>query len=264
MQLQTDKMLAHKTDGVGWMTFNNPERRNAMSLEMWDALTAILDDFAADPDIKVVVMKGAGGKSFVAGADISQFEKHRSSAEAEAAYARTSLEARNRMAALQKPLIAMIQGFCVGGGLGIAMRADIRVASDDSQLGIPAARLGVAYSLDGMADLLKLVTPARAKEMLFTAKRYSAAEAMEFGLLNKVVPAAELEAAVAEYTSAIVENAPLTIRAAKVIINQAVLEPAERDAALVNQVYNACFDSEDFAEGRRSFMEKRKPVFKGR
>jgi enoyl-CoA hydratase/carnithine racemase len=263
MQLDTEKILVSKDDGIGWLTFNNPARRNAMSLEMWDAVSIALDDFAADSSVRVVVLKGAGGKSFVSGADISQFEKHRSDAAAEEVYAQSSKAARDKMAALRKPIIAMIQGFCVGGGVGVAMKADIRIASEDSQFGIPAARLGIAYSLEGLHDLLALVGPARAKEMLFTGRRYSAAEALAFGLVNKVVPPAQLEEAVAEYTGEIKANAPLTIAASKVIVNEAIKDLPERNHALVSEVYKACFDSSDFAEGRRAFMEKRKPVFRG-
>jgi enoyl-CoA hydratase len=260
----TDKILVRKEAAVGWLTFNNPARRNAMSLDMWQATGEALADFAADPAIRVVVMQGAGGKSFVSGADISQFDQLRATAEAEAHYAAVSKQARAQMMTLRKPLIAMIQGYCIGGGLGLAMRADLRVASDDSQFGIPAAKLGLAYGLDGMEDLVALVGPSRAKELLFTGRRYSAAEALAFGLLNKVVPAAELEPTVQAYVADIVANAPLTLTAAKVVIDEAVKDGAERDHALIAEVCAACFDSEDFREGRRAFIEKRKPVFQGR
>jgi enoyl-CoA hydratase len=160
MQLNTEKMIGEKEGGVGWMTFNNPARRNAMALEMWSAVEAILDEFESDDAIKVIVMKGAGDKAFVSGADISEFKERRNNAEAAAEYARISEGARARLLAVKKPLIAMIQGYCLGGGMAVAMAADMRFASDDSQFGIPAARLSIAYGFDGLHKLVHLVGPA--------------------------------------------------------------------------------------------------------
>lgn len=264
MKLNTDKMIAEKDGAIGWMVFNNPERRNAMSLEMWEAVAAILTDFAADPAIRVVVMRGAGDKAFVSGADISQFEEQRKDAAAAENYARISEAGRTKLNDLQKPLVAMIRGFCMGGGLGIAMKADIRIAAEGSQFGIPAARLGIAYSFDNLRDLVALVGPTFAKEILFTARRLSAEEALRIGLVNRVVPPDSLEATVRDYASMMAENAPLSIRASKITVNQVIRDPAERDMALVQQLARACFDSQDYAEGRRAFMEKRRPVFTGR
>ncbi len=194
LELKTDKMLAEKAEGIGWMTFNNPARRNATSLEMWQAIAAILDDFAADPAVRVVVMRGAGDKAFVSGADISQFEDQRANAEAAARYNAVAEGARVAMAALEKPLIAMIQGYCLGGGVAIAMAADMRFASEDSSFGIPAARLGISYGFGYLKKLVDLVGPAYAKEILLTARRFSAEEALQKGLVNAIRPAAELEA----------------------------------------------------------------------
>lgn len=264
MKLNTDKMIAEKDGGIGWMTFNNPARRNATSLEMWEAVDTILADFAADDSIRVVVMKGAGDKAFVAGADISQFEKTRSNAAAAESYAKTSEQARATMENFEKPLIAMIRGYALGGGLAVAMRADIRIAADDAQLGIPAARLGIAYAFDSLDKLVQLVGPSKAKEILMTARRYPAEEALAMGLVNRVVPVADLETETRALCATIIDNAPLSILANKAIINETQKDPDQREPGLVQRVTARCFDSEDYIEGRRAFMEKRKPVWKGR
>ncbi len=263
IELNTDKMLAEKADGIGWMTFNNPARRNATSLEMWQAIAVILDDFAADPAVRVVVMRGAGDKAFISGADISQFEAQRADAEAAARYNAVAEGARVAMAALEKPLIAMIQGYCLGGGVAIAMAADLRFASEDSTFGIPAARLGISYGFGYLRKLVDLVGPAYAKEILLTARRFGAEEALHIGLVNRVVPVAELEPTVLEVCAAIVDNSPLSIVANKATIDEVSKDPGARDMARIEELGRICFDSADYAEGRRAFMEKRKPVWSG-
>jgi enoyl-CoA hydratase len=264
MKLSTEKLLAETQDGVGWLTFNNPERRNAMSLDMWQAVGEAFEAFESDPAIRVVVMQGAGGKAFVSGADISQFEDQRKNAEQAAAYASVSEGARRRMANFEKPLIAMIRGFCIGGGMGVANTADLRIASEDSQFGIPAAKLGLAYSFDSLKKLVDLVGPAFAKEILFTGRRLNADEALRIGLVNRVVPSAELENTVRAMATEIAKNAPLSIRSAKITINQVLRDPEQRDMGLVEASFKACFDSADYADGRKAFMEKRTPEFVGR
>jgi enoyl-CoA hydratase/carnithine racemase len=263
LELKTDKMLAEKAEGIGWMTFNNPARRNATSLEMWQAIADILSDFAADSAVRVVVMRGAGDKAFVSGADISQFEDQRANAEAAARYSAVSERARVAMAGLEKPLIAMIRGYCLGGGVGIAMAADMRFAADDSTFGIPAARLGISYGFDSLKKLVDLVGPAFAKEILLTARRFSAEEALRIGLVNRVVPVADLEATVLEVCATIVDNSPLSIVANKATIDETAKDPEARDLARIEELARICFDSADYTEGRRAFMEKRKPVWRG-
>ena len=264
VNLSTDKMLAEKDGGIGWMIFNNPARLNATSLEMWQAIADILEDFGADPTVRVVVMRGAGDKAFVSGADISQFEDQRADAEAARRYNAVADGARAAMAALDKPLIAMIRGYCLGGGVAIAMAADMRIAADDARFGIPAARLGIAYGFGYLKKLVDLVGPAYAKEILLTARRLGAEEALRIGLVNHVVPVAELEAVVRETCATIIDNAPLSLIANKAIIDEIAKDPGERDMARLDELARLCYDSADYAEGRRAFMEKRKPVWSGR
>ncbi len=257
------KMLATVRDGVGLITFNQPEKRNAMSVEMWDGLAAILDAWERAPAVKVVVLTGAGDKAFVSGADISQFERRRNNADAQGGYDRLTSAGRAKLAGFGKPVIARIQGFCLGGGLGIALLADVRVAAEGSSFGIPAAKLGIAYGFDMVRRLLSLVGPAHAAALLFTGERIGAGEAARIGLVNQVVAPAALEETVAAMARGIAANAPLSITGMKLILGQAMLEPADRDMDAVARAVAACFDSADYAEGRTAFTEKRKPVFRG-
>lgn len=264
ISLNTPKILARIEDGIGWLTFNQPEKRNAISLEMWEAVAAAAERFAADPAVRVVVMSGAGSKAFASGADISQFETQRDSAAAEARYSAISSLARERLEGLGKPLIAMIQGFCIGGGCATALVADLRITAEDGRFGIPAAKLGVAYAYHSLRRLVALVGPAVAKEIMFTGRFLDAAEALRVGLVNRVVPADGLEPAVRELAGTIARNAPLSIRASKEAIDQIAGDPAQADRARFDELYRACFDSADYAEGRAAFMAKRSPVFTGR
>src|SRR3546814_4037025 len=263
MKLDTDKMLAEKDGAIGWVTFNNPARRNAISLEMWQALDVILADFEADPAIRAVVRKGAGDMAFVSGADSSQFAEKRADAEAAASYAKTSEAARRRLSGFTKPLIGMIRGFCMGGVLGIAMKADVRIAADDAVFAIPAARLSIAYGLDNVGDLVSLVGPSYAKDILFSARRLTADEALRIGLVNRVVAVDALESTVRDYVAALADNAPLSMRASKATVNEVLRDAADRDMKLIEQLGRACFDSADYAAGRQALMEKRRPVFRG-
>ena len=258
------KMLAEVADGVGLATFNQPEKRNAMSVEMWDGLAGILDSWQDDPAVRAVVLRGAGDKAFVSGADISQFEKSRSDADAQREYEKLTSAGRRRLAAYPKPVIASIQGFCLGGGLGIAMQADLRIAAEGSTFGIPAAKLGIAYGFDMVRRLVSLVGHAHARMMLFTGERIDAAEALRIGLVNRVVPAPELDGVVAALARGIAGNAPLSVRGMKLVVEQALRDPADRDMGAVDQAVATCFDSADYREGRTAFMEKRKPAFEGR
>ena len=241
---------------------NNPERRNAVSLDMWEAIPKVLDDFGADPAIRSVVLTGAGDKAFASGADISQFEKERSTPESIAHYDAVGDKAQKRLKEFEKPVIAMIRGYCIGGGLNIANLCDLRIASDDARFGIPAAKMGLGYKAGSMKILVDLVGPAYALEIMITARQFSAEEALRMGLVHRVVPVAALEKTTRDYCEMIAANAPLTMRAAKRIIRE--VSTANYDAEACAAWVKQCFDSEDYREGRRAFMEKRKPVFKGR
>jgi enoyl-CoA hydratase len=258
------KILQSSADGVGVITFNNPEKRNAISLDMWEGLGHALVELRDNPDIRVVVLTGAGDKAFVSGADISQFEKTRHNAEASEEYSKRSAAQRALLADYPKPIIASIRGFCLGGGMQVAMAADIRIASDNSQFGIPAAKLGIAYGYDGLKNLVSLVGPSWARLLMYTGIRIDAAEAVRIGLVDRVVADTELWNATSEIARTISGNAPLAIKAAKVTIAQVLKDPEERDMGAIKQTGIDCMDSEDFREGRRAFMEKRKPQFRGR
>ena len=264
IQLDTDRMLALVENGVGWITFNQPEKRNAVSLDMWQAIPQIIAAFAADDAVRVVAMRGAGEKAFVSGADISEFEEKRNTKEQIEFYEETMSAANAALKEIEKPLLAVIRGFCVGGGLGIAITADLRLAADDGQFGIPAARLGLGYAFHGIKALMNVVGPAYAKEILFTGRRFDAQEALEMGLVNRVVPSAELESAARQLAESIAANAPLTLLAAKAAVNEGTRDPQDRDLAKIESLVEQCFASEDYVEGRRAFMEKRAPRFKGR
>lgn len=260
----TDKMISRKSDGFGWMIFNNPERHNAVSLDMWLAAMDIMRDFAGDPDVRVILIAGAGEKSFVSGADISKFDDERAEAEAVARYNDATEGAYQAVLTSPKPTIAMIQGYCIGGGANLAICADLRIASDRAQFAIPAAKLALGYDYARVRRVMDLVGPAYAKEIFFTARRFTAEEALVMGLVNRVVPHAELEPKTLEVAGTIAANAPLTMKAIKQSVHEALKPESERDLALCAKLVRDCFESEDYAEGRRAFAEKRKPEFKGR
>ncbi|MBX9649538.1 MAG: enoyl-CoA hydratase/isomerase family protein [Xanthobacteraceae bacterium] len=258
------KILQHVSEGVGVITFNNPAKRNAMSLDMWEGLGSALIELRDDANVRVVIMVGAGDKAFVSGADISQFEKVRHNAAASEEYSKKSEAQRALLANYPKPIIACIRGFCLGGGMQVAMAADIRIASDNSQFGIPAAKLGIAYGYDGLRHLVSLVGPSWARLIMYTGMKIDAAEALRIGLVDRVSPDAELWDATMEIARTISGNAPLAIKAAKITIAQVIKDPDKRDMNAVKQVGTDCMDSADFREGRQAFMEKRKPKFTGK
>jgi enoyl-CoA hydratase/carnithine racemase len=258
------KILKSITEGVGVITFNNPGKRNAMSLEMWEGLGQALTELRDDPEVRVVVLVGAGDKAFVSGADISQFEKTRHNAAASEEYSKKSEAQRALLGNYPKPTIACIRGFCLGGGMQVAMLTDIRIAAEDSQFGIPAAKLGIAYGYDGLRNLVSLVGPSWARLIMYTGMRIDSQEALRIGLVDRVLANSELWDATMEIARTISGNAPLAIKAAKITIAQVLKDPDNRDMAAIKQIGLQCMDSEDFREGRRAFMEKRKPQFRGK
>lgn len=260
-KVETPRIDARKDGAIGWLVFDNPARRNAVSIGMWEAIPGVLDDFAADPAIRVVVLAGAGDRAFVSGADISQFESQRSAPEAVRRYEEIGEAAQSKLQDFDKPTIAMIRGYCIGGGVNIAAACDLRLAADDARFSIPAAKMGLGYRASSMKKLVDIVGAAYAKEIMITARQFSAVEAREMGLVHRVAGVAELSKLTREYCDAIASNAPLTMRAAKRVIHE--VTRSGYDAARCNAWVKECFDSADYREGRTAFMEKRKPGFKG-
>jgi len=258
------KILSHTLGAVGTLTFNNPERHNAMSLDMWRQASAALERLIHNHQVRVIVLTGAGGKAFVSGADISKFDSERDSAASVGVYNAAVEHFSQTLLECPKATIAMIRGYCIGGGVGIAISCDLRVSTEASRFGIPAAKLGLGYGLESLRRLMHLVGPQFTAEILFTARQFDAREAASMGLVNRVVPEGEIEGYVSTMAETIAANAPLSIRAAKGVIRELLRDPGMRDAAACDALVEACFESEDYREGRRAFLEKRKPEFLGR
>ena len=257
------RVFIEREGRIGWVVFDHAERRNAISVDMWRDIPQLAAELESDPDVRVVVLRGAGEVAFVSGADISEFESQRTGSAA-GDYEHANSTAFQSLASLSKPVIAMIHGFCVGGGVALSLTADIRYAADDAVFAIPAARLGLGYAMGGLEALTHVVGFSAAKEIFFTARRYDAGEALRMRLVNAVLPKASLESHVREQAERIADNAPLTVRSVKQIVGELARPAAERDVTAVEAGIRRCMESDDYREGMRAFLEKRRPRFQGR
>ena len=258
------ELITRKEKSVGWVIFSNPTKFNAVSHDMWTALPQVIAAFDADPEVRMIVITGDGDKAFISGADISQFEKARGSAEAQAIYNQAVIDAYEAPVRCSKPVVAKIRGICMGGGLGLAAACDVRIAAEDAVFRMPAARLGLGYNFTGITRFVQLLGQANTADIFFSARKFGAADALSMGFVNRVVPVADLDREVDAYCELLVENAPLTIAAAKFAIRQTGLDSGARDLEQAARMIETCFNSEDYREGRKAFMEKRKPNFSGK
>lgn len=257
------RLLVEKRGAVGWLILDHPAKRNAINGAMWRAIPEAMARLDADPEVRCVAFCGSGREAFAAGADISEFEKNRESRSAVVAYDDLLDRVLHAIQDSRKPSVAMIYGFCMGGGLEIALACDLRYCGRSAQFGIPAAKLGLAYNIEGHKRLLETVGHARAREIMFLGRRYAADEAAAIGLVHRVLDDAALERHVDEVTRALCDNAPLAIANSKTILEEYVKASGAPDAARMRAAIERCATSADYIEGRRAFMEKRKPGFTG-
>lgn len=263
-EIADGKILGGREGQVGRLILNNPERHNALSLAMWEGGADLVEEMATDPETRLLVISGAGGKAFAAGADISKFEEERSTPEAVEHYKQTNSRFYAAVTNFPKPVIAKINGYCIGGGLALAICCDIRICEERSKFAVPAAKLGLGYGFDGIRQLANIVGPSMAAEIFYTARQFTSSEAYEMGLVNRVVSSDELDAYVEDYETRIAENAPMTIAGVKAIKLAIESDPDQRNLETIEDMVRACYESQDYIEGRTAFMEKRKPKFIGR
>jgi enoyl-CoA hydratase len=262
--MQDQKVIGRKDGPVGHIIFNNPAKLNAVSLDMWDAVHGLLTEYAADAAIHVVVVSGAGGKAFVSGADISKFESERANMEAQKRYDSISTKSYDLLYNFPKPTLAKITGYCIGGGMNLAGCCDLRFCNEGARFGVPAAKLGLGYGFERVRRLSESIGLSKTLEVIYTGRQFSAQEALDMGFVQRVTADSDLEAAVAETTTFIAQNAPMTIALAKAAAREIGKPESQRDFARLDAMVRACFDSQDYVEGRRAFMEKRKPSFQGK
>ena len=256
----SDHLLVERQGAVATVVLNKPQSHNAISIDMYRDLPGIVAELDADPSVKVIVLRGAGQKSFASGADISEFEQERSDATKARNYNQHVAAAEQAIEGLSKPTIAMIHGYCIGGGAGLAMACDLRFADDRAKFAVTPAKLGLVYSLESSKRLVDLAGPSRAKWILMSGQQIQAERALQLGLFDELYPQAELEAATYEFAELITTRAQFSVRAGKTMVGK-VLAGQVRDDDATLELRNSSFDTEDFAEGVRSFLEKRPPRF---
>jgi enoyl-CoA hydratase/carnithine racemase len=261
----TDKIITRKDGAIGRLIFNNPDKLNAISLEMWEGMGDAMATFEADPEVRVIVLSGAGGKSFVAGADVSKYEEERMGENAQEHYAQTGERALSALYNSEKVTIAAIDGWCIGGGISVAVSSDLRYCSSKSKFGQPAMRYGIGYRYKSLRRLVDIIGVPASKDMLLGGLQFDAQEALTKGLVGRVVPEGEEFDAFIEKTAAsIAGGAPLTATQVKYTLATILKDPAERDLDQCEALFQVCYASADYKEGIRAFAEKRRPVFVGR
>jgi len=264
MTTDAEALIVKREPPLAWVVVNRPQARNALSVAVWEGLAVAIESLARDGDIRVILLRGAGEQAFISGADISEFRSIRADAAATAKYDALSGRAWAALMATPQPVIAMIHGFCFGGGVAVALACDLRFASADARFAVPATRLGLSYPFESVERLVHVVGPTHAADILLSARTLTSAEALHIGLVNRVVAPAVLEETTREYALSMARGAPLTVAAHKRAIQEALRAPTDRNMPALREAMRRCFDSADYQEGIAAFLEKRAAQFQGR
>jgi enoyl-CoA hydratase/carnithine racemase len=259
-----DDIVVQHDGSIATLVLNRPRLRNAINLAMWGEIARLTAGFVEDDTVRAIVYRGAGTEAFASGADISEFPESRKDTETSLRYNAATAAAYASVRECPKPTVAMIHGFCMGGAMGLAMACDLRFAAEGSKFGIPAARLSIVYPPEAIGQLVDLVGPAYAKDILFSARTVGDREALAIGLVQRLVPADELERTTYDYLRLVTDNAPLSVRGSKVSIHAYLAGFTEESRRRLRALSLEAVESEDYREGTRAFLEKRRPTFRGR